>query len=154
MAFVHAWKQQKAVKSLLHAELKAENNWLSATSNFLMINKTQRISTFRASWLLKKGAKFSNEFFSVKFLLNKKDFNRYSVVVSKKIFKLATDRNSLRRQLYEALRTLTPGQNPGFDLMITVKPKIDQLTFSEKETQLKILLGQVASKLSQIPSNG
>lgn len=119
-----------------------------------MINKTQRISTFRAAWLLNKGAKFSNEFFSVKFLLNKKDFNRYSVVVSKKIFKLATDRNSLRRQLYEALRTLTSGPNPGFDLMISVKPKINQLTFNEKQTQLKNLIEQVASKLSQSPSNG
>lgn len=112
-----------------------------------MISKTQRISTSQIAWLIRKGAKLSNEFFSVKFQLNKKPNSRYSVVVSKKLLKLATDRNNLRRQLYEIVRNLSGPDQPT-DIMISLKPALLPLTFAQKQAQIASLLQQISSKLN------
>lgn len=84
----------------------------------------------------KKGARFSNQFFSLKFHLNKERFCRYSVVVSKKIAALAVQRNLLKRQLYEIIRTM--GDMPAhLDYVITLKAPLVPLSFADKK--LKIL---------------
>ncbi len=110
-----------------------------------MLKKNQRISKNQVSWLQKKGYRFSNEFFSVKFLLNKETFCRYSVVVSKKTLNLAVDRNLLRRQLYEIIRG-NPEPNQHLDYLITVKPALTALTFTDKKLQLLNTLRQISSK--------
>lgn len=111
-----------------------------------MLNTTQRLSTNQVSWLLKKGFKFNSEFFSVKFHLNKLSLSRYSIVVSKKVEPLATDRNYIRRQLYEIIRT-SPFLEPPADYIIMVKPGITKLSFSEKQQLLLTTLAQISSKL-------
>jgi ribonuclease P protein component len=112
-----------------------------------MLKKSQRISTNRVSWLLKKGLPLSNNFFSAKFHLNKAPQSRYSVVVSKKIEPLATDRNLLRRQLYEILRDL-PLSSSNIDCILIVKPALASLNFADKKTALINTLQQITSKLN------
>jgi ribonuclease P protein component len=112
-----------------------------------MLKKTQRISTNQVSWLLKKGFRFNNEFFSVKFQLNKGPANRYSVVVSKKISALAVERNLLRRQLYEILGK-TPTTATTGDYMLIVKPQIKNLSFEKKTAAILQTLQQISSKLN------
>jgi len=112
-----------------------------------MLKKTQRISTNHISWLLKKGFRFNNDFFSVKFQLNKGPANRYSVVISKKIAALAVERNLLRRQLYEILRKLPAPQTTG-DYMLIVKPYLKTLSFEKKEAAILQTLQQISSKLN------
>jgi len=112
-----------------------------------MLKSTQRLSTNRISWLLKKGFKFNNEYFSVKFHLNKESGNRYSIVVSKKIKALATDRNLIRRQIAEILRQFPSAAKPA-DYVIMIKAKFAELPFADKQKLLADLLQQISSKLN------
>jgi len=110
-----------------------------------MIGKNQRISKNRVAWLLKKSSKLNDEFFSVKFLLNKQPLNRYSIVVSKKTLKLATDRNLLRRRCYEALRPL---KSPvlALDFLIFIKSPALKLDFAALQKQLGQIIEKIISK--------
>lgn len=112
-----------------------------------MLKKTQRISTNRIPWLLKKGVPFNNEYFSAKFLLNKGPENRYSVVVSKKVKPLATERNLLRRQLYEIIRQRTP-TSPTADFVLIVKTRLAALSFEQKASALEQTFKQINLKLN------
>lgn len=107
-----------------------------------MLKKSERLSKTETSWLLRKGDKLNNDLFSIKFRLNKKMFCRYSIVVSKKILNLATERNQLRRQFYEILRDRPPVQT-GYDYMIFIKPTVLKLSFSEKRDKLLQALNQI-----------
>ena len=106
--------------------------------------KSERLSKNDVSWLLRKGNKFNNNFFSVKFSLNKNTFCRYSVVVSKKTLNLATERNQIRRQFYEILRQREE-QQTGFDFIIFIKPTALKLSFVEKQAHLLQTLKQISS---------
>lgn len=110
-----------------------------------MIGKNQRISKNRLAWLLKKSQKLNDEFFSVKFQLNKQGLNRYSIVVSKKILKLATDRNLLRRQCYETLRLLKL-QNQSIDFVIFIKSTALKLDFAGLQQALSKIIEKITSK--------
>jgi len=46
--------------------------------------------------------------------------SRFSVVISKKIFKGAVDRNRLRRRIYEIIRIRLPRLNDIYDIVIIV----------------------------------
>lgn len=48
----------------------------------------------------------------MKYLPNKVSYNRWSIIVSKKVEKRAVIRNLKRRQIYEAIRLLTK-EHPG-----------------------------------------
>jgi ribonuclease P protein component len=102
-----------------------------------MLTKTQRLSKQQVQYLLKKGNYFSNSYLGIKFLTNKVQINRFSVIISKKTLASAVDRNKIRRQLYEIIR-----QNPldlpnQFDCLIMVKPPLIQLPSDQIQ---KILL--------------
>lgn len=110
-----------------------------------MIAKNQRISKNRVAWLLKKNQKLNDDFFSVKFQLNKQGLNRYSIVVSKKTLKLATDRNLLRRRCYEALRLMS-SQNNSIDFLIFIKSPALKLDFAGLEEHLTQIIEKIISK--------
>lgn len=115
-----------------------------------MLKKAERLSKAEASWLLRKGEKFNNAQFSIKFRLNKKTFCRYSIVVSKKTLPLATDRNTLRRQLYETLRdraSLPAGE--GYDYIILVKPPLLPLPTDERRAVLLQTLDKISFSSQQ-----
>jgi ribonuclease P protein component len=66
--------------------------------------------------------------------------NRVAVVVSKKVFKAATKRNLIRRQIYEALRRNWPAIQPANDLVFTV---FDAKIITLNPRELERELGQV-----------
>jgi ribonuclease P protein component len=111
-----------------------------------MIGKNQRISKNQISWLLKKGQKANDDFFSIKFSLNKGPLNRYSVVISKKILNLATSRNQLRRQCYEILRQI-PQPSDSLDFVIFIKSKALNLAFSELQSRLTQLIEKIITNI-------
>ncbi len=113
-----------------------------------MLKKTQRISKNQISWVQKKGSRFSNQYLSIKFCLNRENFCRYSVVVSKKIAALATDRNLLRRQLYEIIGQ-RPAGGQNLDYIIMVNLPLIPLSFTEKKNQLLSALEQISAKNNQ-----
>jgi ribonuclease P protein component len=69
-----------------------------------MISKVYRLRRWKVKKILKKGETVKSNLFIIKKLPNKKNFNRWAVVLSRKFAKLATIRNKKRRQIYEAIR--------------------------------------------------
>ena len=114
-----------------------------------MLSKNQRISRKTVNYLLKKGLKFNHQYFQAKYCLNKYHLNRYSVVISKKVLKLATDRNHLRRQIYEAIQKIdTISQLNHFDAIITVKSSPNNLTFTALTKLLTPILQQISIQIN------
>jgi len=110
-----------------------------------MLSKNQRISRKNVNYLLKKGLKLNHQYFLVKYCLNKTPQNRYSVVISKKVLPLATDRNHLRRQIYESIQKIPPtSQINSFDTILTVKNLPKHIPF----TELTKLLAQIIQQIS------
>ena len=108
-----------------------------------MLKKRERLSKNETKKLLKKSDKINNNFFAIKFRLNKIPFCRYSVAVSKKVLKPATKRNYLRRQLYEIIRHI-PCPTITFDCIIIVKTPTLMLDFQNK----KEILSKTLEKIS------
>ncbi|MBD3156692.1 hypothetical protein GF369_02580 [Candidatus Peregrinibacteria bacterium] len=69
-----------------------------------MIAQQFRLKRWRVQKLLKQPDSKKIGFFIVKYLPNKVDHHRWSVVMSRKIDKRASVRNHKRRQIYEAIR--------------------------------------------------
>lgn len=67
-------------------------------------------------------------FFAVKYMPNGLSYNRFGVVVSKKVDKRATERNTIKRMFYEAIRRRTTQNIPGQDVMIIIYPEIKQFS--------------------------
>src|SRR5690606_20772884 len=72
-------------------------------------------------YVYNKGAAYRSRFFVIKVIENKRrQDSRFSVVVSKKIFKSSVKRNRIRRRVYEYIQTLTPKLSGVYDVVITV----------------------------------
>lgn len=78
--------------------------------------KTKDIQTAFA-----RGRSFFNSLFSVKYVKKVNESARFTVVVSTKVSKNATDRNRLKRIIREVIR-LQMETFPGGDYVIMVKP--------------------------------
>lgn len=113
-----------------------------------MLKQNQRISTNRASYILKKGLKFNNTYLSARFVLNKQNINRYGIVVSKKTLALATSRNTLRRQIYEILRLSSTQTTTGLDILFTIKPPLSTLSFQQKQSILAAVITEINNQIS------
>lgn len=58
---------------------------------------------------------------SIKFVdNNRRRYSRVAIIVSKKVFKHAVDRNRVRRRIYEIMRQRLPHFNRTVDVVITV----------------------------------
>ncbi len=110
-----------------------------------MLNKKQRLSTNQVAWLIKKGHRFNNESLAIKFHLNKIQENRYSVVVSKKVYPLAVDRNYLRRRLYELIRN-SNFKNISTDFIIIIKDHFIQLSPIKQNQVLTEVLQNITNQ--------
>lgn len=75
-----------------------------------MIAQKFRLRKWRVQKLLKQPKSKKIGFFIVKYLPNKVEYNRWSIVISKKVEKRAVIRNLNRRQIYEATRLIEKEQ--------------------------------------------
>lgn len=94
------------------------------------------------SGILKTGETATSRSIVARFRKNDLVHPRFSVIVSKKIGKNATDRNRLRRQLYEIIRLHQDKfqATPYFDILILPKKAMIGATYQEIEQDfLKIL---------------
>jgi len=99
-----------------------------------MLPKKQRLTKNQVDFVFRKGKSASTCLFIAKCFPNKINSNRFCVVVSKKIDNRATERNHLRRQIYEAIRIPTKilsVHNRNLDCIIIVKQKNKTSNFSE-----------------------
>ena len=73
--------------------------------------------------LNKSGRTFRSRSFLIKLFLNKLDFNRFGVVISKKVSKLAVKRNLIKRIVLDSAKkfVLTENKNK-VDVLIIISP--------------------------------
>ncbi len=71
---------------------------------------------------------------------NDRDVSRFAVVVGTKVSKKAVDRNRIRRQYREIIRSMMGAIKPGFDvILLTAKPALT-LDYQQKEAKLRSTL--------------
>lgn len=107
-----------------------------------MLPTTLRLRRSRVEQILKKGYRKTTSYFSIKFLRGAQSESRFAVVVSTKIEAKATDRNHLKRQIYEAIYSAkkTP---QALDIVLIAKPTIKKLHFAELQEIVMSTLSQL-----------
>ena len=101
-----------------------------------MIAQKNRLKKADFELIFKNGNKKSNSFFNLRFIANKLDYCRFSVIVSNKISKKATERNKLKRQVKAVLSENLFKFRENIDLIITVLPPVKKTDFSEIKENL------------------
>lgn len=86
--------------------------------------------------IFSQGKAVQNSFFFMYALKNQLGFNRFASIVSSKISSKAVVRNKIRRRVLEASRKILNKINSGFDIIISVRPKVKDQKFSELEDSL------------------
>ncbi len=95
-----------------------------------MLKKTNRLSKSKdIKTAFARGRSFFNPFFTIKFFAQPQN-QRFTVVVSTKVFKKAVARNRLKRLLREYLRKNLAGLKKGYYVIIA-KPKAADLKGAE-----------------------
>lgn len=86
--------------------------------------------------IFQKGKSFYTDFFMVKILENNLDFNRFSVLVSKKVSLKAVKRNAIKRKLREILKKHFNIFPPNSDIVVYANKNILDKKFKEIEKML------------------
>lgn len=102
-----------------------------------MLPKSYRLTKPDIERLYKKGKNIRQDFILAKFLVNRTDHCRFSVIISKKVWPLATARNRAKRIIYQWLashQNLWETQN--FDLAILIQNQFDETKINSSLAQL------------------
>lgn len=108
-----------------------------------MIAKKHRIPSNRIALIKAKGGQSLTELFIVRHMDSKEEYSRYCVIVSQKLFKKAVDRNQLKRQAFEAIRTLVKEKGEAQniqDVIFIPKKQILNKGFQEIKDDIKQFL--------------
>lgn len=90
-----------------------------------------------------KGKTIRSPKLSLIYAVNSRGFQRFGVVVSKKVEKSAVGRNRLRRRLYEAIRAELPSYSAKNDCLFVVYSKdLINMPYSELQALVHSLLSQ------------
>ena len=94
------------------------------------------------NYLHRKGKTVRGKLMSVRFIANNKRQNpRFSVIVSKKVYKSAVKRNRIRRRIYEIIRVNINENSPIIDIAIVVySPEVLDLPADNLKLQVEQLL--------------
>ena len=103
------------------------------------------------NFVLMHGKQKRGKVFSIKFIKNpRRKTSRISVIISKKVFKHAVDRNRARRRVYEIVRRSLktfPQNNESFDIAIMIYSReINTMTGAELIQQLAADLREIIYK--------
>lgn len=96
-----------------------------------MLPRSHRLQEKRIKYILKKGNKYSNIFFTIKYLPCSQPFSRFCVIVSAKVEPKAVKRNRLRRRLYEIFRLYGPKIPQNYDVVFIAKNPICSKSYEE-----------------------
>lgn len=103
-----------------------------------MLKKKNRLSNSEFTSHFKTGRRQQSEYFTV--VTNQADVFKAAVVVGKKVYKSAVDRNRIRRRIYTALNI---NQNKNQILLILVKPPFAKLNRRQQQKEINDLIGRV-----------
>lgn len=87
--------------------------------------------------IFRRGKSVYNLNFGTKYVINKLNYNRLGISISKKVSKKAVDRNLIKRRVKVILRPFILKKiNPGHDLLIMVLPNVLGKSYKEMERSL------------------
>ncbi len=104
-----------------------------------MTNTNLKVPKESIPYILRKGNSSKSKLFVIRLIKNDRNSFRYRVIISKKLLKEAVQRNKLRRQIYEILRTETKDcqQKPTYDIILIPKKTITLHKFEEIRRDIK-----------------
>jgi ribonuclease P protein component len=111
-----------------------------------MISKKYRFHGHGSlNYVHRNGASERSAHMMVKFTANKhREFPRFAVVVSKKVFKSAVKRNRVRRRIYEIIRLEIKPSSPSLDVVLNVySPEVIEMTPEKLSAEILGLLKTV-----------
>lgn len=109
-----------------------------------MLTKANRLKSDRDfKRVFKNGRILENNFFRIKFFRNQKNTNRFGFIVSNRISNKATVRNSLRRRLRSASKSLLKNYGTGFDIVIWPKIEAVKLKYADLYFNLNVLINKL-----------
>ncbi len=106
-----------------------------------MLATKHRIKGNEIDGIKRRGKLYKSSLFGVVIVKrrDKKD-SRFGFVISKKVSKLATERNRIKRALYEALRHNLKYVKKGSDMVFLVKPDISKKSTKEMMREVEMFL--------------
>jgi ribonuclease P protein component len=99
-----------------------------------MLAKKYRLNRKQINLIYKKGSGKREGVMGIKFLSNNESFSRYSVIIPKAVVKKVTERNRLRRIIFDELSRLKPAQNA--DTIVRVFRIADETTLRKNTRDL------------------
>ncbi len=102
------------------------------------VNRLQSDKDFKN--IFKNGKTSENQFFRVKFLKNQKNFSRFGFVISVKLLKKSTLRNTLKRRLRAICGSLLKDLKSDLDIVIWPKTSSVSLSYGDLAAYLKQLI--------------
>lgn len=109
-----------------------------------MLNKKYRFhSRGGVRFTYKHGKTLRSPKISLIFNQNSRGYQRFAVVVSKKVLKSAVGRNRIRRRVYEAIRAELPNfKNPQDSIFVIYSAEVRNMPFTELQSIIHNLLSE------------
>lgn len=105
-----------------------------------MLPKENRLSKKETNKVFKKGKKIFGDFLVLRIVPNSLNLSRFTVVVPKKNFKKATQRNKIKRLIRESLRKKLLRIKKGFDGIFIATSLTLNKDYQEIEKEVEKLL--------------
>jgi ribonuclease P protein component len=109
-----------------------------------MLAKSERLSRVDFSSFFKSGKHFHSDVATIVF--SPTPTVHGSVVISKKVFKRAVDRNLARRRVYALLQSATKHNNQTGVYIVVLKPAYKQLTKAQSLVEIQTLIERTRTK--------
>lgn len=113
-----------------------------------MLSKKYRVKKFKDfEELFDKGDFKSASSFYIKYVKNNEEYSKISVVVPKKVAKLAVVRNRIKRQLSEIIRLKYKELKPGYNILLVCKPNVLQMQYGQLDREWDYLMEKSELKI-------
>lgn len=99
-----------------------------------MLPKSKRLSTETFKKIIEKGQSFHGPFLIVR-VYKTAEQSHFSISVPKKVSKLATSRNKIKRRIYSIIGKLNT--KSGFDVIVIVKAGFEKLNISQIRDEIE-----------------
>jgi ribonuclease P protein component len=97
-----------------------------------MLSKTKIVNN--------KGKRKHSSLFSLIFLKGKQEYTRCAIVVPKKIYNKATQRNKIKRKILNFLKEIYPQIPTPYDIVVMVRSNLDEKTPEDIQNDLLDLI--------------
>lgn len=99
-----------------------------------------RIQSQTTKQTRKSGIQQKNRYFIIKIIPNNFSYSRFGAIINRKVNKKATQRNRIKRIIFNFVRLNKLHQVPRKDILIIALPPINRLTQTEIQQELNKLL--------------